>query len=227
MSHTRLASVLSIALALVLALQPLAAAASIADGENAVNVLGQADFTGSNSADTQAGLSSPGGLAYDAAGQRLFVAEQGGNRVKVFDVAPVESVGGGGGGGGGGSSRHSRGGGGSSRHADTADRTGITDRASGATSTPATPALAARDLVLGAEGPDVRALQRLLNAAGFAVAASGPGAPGAETEYFGERTRAAVARLQAAAGVAPAAGYFGPLTRAWVAANRPALVFWE
>jgi YVTN family beta-propeller protein len=76
-----------------------------------------------------------------------------------------------------------------------------------------------RDLSEGSsQGSDVRALQVFLNASGFALAASGPGAPGAETEFFGPRTRAALARWQAANGVFPAVGYYGPRTRAAIAA---------
>jgi alpha-tubulin suppressor-like RCC1 family protein len=75
-------------------------------------------------------------------------------------------------------------------------------------------ALLIRDLELHMEGDDVLALQRLLNQNGYAVAAgSENGAPGFETTYFGERTEAALARYQTAAGITPAAGYFGQITR--------------
>ena len=63
--------------------------ASITDGENAINVLGQTTFTGSGLANTQSGLNVPIGLLYDAANNRLFVSESTGNRVKVFDVASI------------------------------------------------------------------------------------------------------------------------------------------
>lgn len=76
-----------------------------------------------------------------------------------------------------------------------------------------------RDLEVGMTSEDVRALQKFLNAAGFVVADSGPGSPGAETDYFGERTRAALARYQAARGIFPSIGYFGPKTRAFVQAD--------
>jgi peptidoglycan hydrolase-like protein with peptidoglycan-binding domain len=78
----------------------------------------------------------------------------------------------------------------------------------------ASSSLSVRDLELGMTGEDVRALQRLLNANGFTLAASGAGAPGSETDYFGALTRAAVTAYQKANGVAPTVGYFGPLTRA-------------
>lgn len=71
-----------------------------------------------------------------------------------------------------------------------------------------------RSLFLGTRGDDVKALQQYLNSAGFMVAASGPGSPGNETTYFGPLTKAAVAKWQAANGVSPAAGYFGPISRA-------------
>jgi peptidoglycan hydrolase-like protein with peptidoglycan-binding domain len=64
----------------------------------------------------------------------------------------------------------------------------------------------------------VRALQQFLNARGFIVAADGPGSPGEETDLFGGLTRAALARFQAANGIAPAAGYLGPKTRAAIEA---------
>jgi peptidoglycan hydrolase-like protein with peptidoglycan-binding domain len=97
------------------------------------------------------------------------------------------------------------GGGGGRRSADTAV----------ATSSPAQAGFRfARDLDVGASGEDVRQLQILLNARGFAVAASGPGSAGQETTLFGGLTRAALARFQAASGISPALGYFGPKTRA-------------
>lgn len=63
--------------------------ASITDGENATKVLGQSNFTNSGTATTQAGMNSPQGLAYDAANTRLFVADNGNNRVVVYDVASI------------------------------------------------------------------------------------------------------------------------------------------
>lgn len=62
---------------------------SITNGENAVNVLGQTNFTNVAPANTQAGMNAPIALAYDSAGQRLFVAQQSNHRVTVFDVAAI------------------------------------------------------------------------------------------------------------------------------------------
>lgn len=71
-----------------------------------------------------------------------------------------------------------------------------------------------RSLTVGSRGDDVTCLQKYLNSAGYQIAASGAGSPGNETTYFGGLTRAAVAKWQAAMGVSPAVGYFGPLTQA-------------
>jgi DNA-binding beta-propeller fold protein YncE len=60
---------------------------TIANGENASYVLGQASFTTATAAATQSGLSSPTGLAFDPVNSRLFVADEGNNRVMVFPTA--------------------------------------------------------------------------------------------------------------------------------------------
>lgn len=62
--------------------------AAIADGENAINVLGQANFTTSTPATTQTGLRSPAGIAYDEffGLKFLYVADTGNNRVLIFTV---------------------------------------------------------------------------------------------------------------------------------------------
>ena len=65
------------------------------------------------------------------------------------------------------------------------------------------------DLTVGSSGPDVVALQQYLNAGGYTI-------PAGATGYFGEQIRAALAAYQAANGILPAAGYFGPATRALV-----------
>lgn len=65
------------------------------------------------------------------------------------------------------------------------------------------------DLTLGSVGTDVVALQNMLIAQGYLVIP-----PGATKGYFGVQTQTAVARWQAANGIYPADGYFGPTSRA-------------
>ena len=72
------------------------------------------------------------------------------------------------------------------------------------------------DLSVGSTGEDVRQLQIFLNTNGYIIAESGAGSPGQETTYFGELTRQALAQYQQTYGITPAAGYFGPVTRAHV-----------
>lgn len=61
---------------------------TIHNGEDAINVIGQQDFTSYISTTTQSGLDEYlWGLALDVSHQRLFVAD-GNNRVMVFDVSP-------------------------------------------------------------------------------------------------------------------------------------------
>lgn len=63
------------------------------------------------------------------------------------------------------------------------------------------------DLTVGSKGADVTALQNWLIAKGFSI-------PAGATGTFGAQTKAAVASWQASAGITPAAGYFGPKSRA-------------
>jgi len=79
-----------------------------------------------------------------------------------------------------------------------------------------------RDLTIGSTGQDVMELQKFLNDNGYAVAASGAGSAGSESTYFGSLTQAALAKYQAAKGIAPAVGYFGPITRVSVNAQSAA-----
>lgn len=65
------------------------ATASIVNGQNASNVLGQPNYTAGTSGTTQNGMSSPYGLAYDSTNSRLFVAEYANNRVTVYDVTSI------------------------------------------------------------------------------------------------------------------------------------------
>src|SRR3989344_8678518 len=64
-----------------------------------------------------------------------------------------------------------------------------------------------RNLTVGVRGDDVKCLQESLISAGHLGA-------GLNTGYFGALTKAAVAKWQAANGVAPAVGYFGSISRA-------------
>jgi len=77
------------------------------------------------------------------------------------------------------------------------------------TTTTSTTATFSQDLTIGSMGVAVTALQNLLIGKGFGI-------PAGATGYFGAQTQAALARYQAANGIAPAAGYFGPVTRAHV-----------
>jgi len=77
-----------------------------------------------------------------------------------------------------------------------------------------------RTLTIGSTGAEVALLQVLLNAHGFIIAASGPGSPGNETEYFGALTQTAVQEFQKAQGIVSSGsptvtgyGLVGPKTR--------------
>jgi peptidoglycan hydrolase-like protein with peptidoglycan-binding domain len=77
-----------------------------------------------------------------------------------------------------------------------------------------------RDLQLYDAGPDVKALQELLNSKGFLISETGPGSPAHETTVFGTKTWEALIRFQKTAAITPASGYFGPITRAYVNAGK-------
>lgn len=66
-----------------------------------------------------------------------------------------------------------------------------------------------QNLTVGSTGSEVVALQQMLVAQGHLVMPAG-----VAYGYFGSLTKAAVAKWQAANGVSPAAGYWGPLSRA-------------
>ncbi|MEI6478856.1 MAG: peptidoglycan-binding domain-containing protein [bacterium] len=65
------------------------------------------------------------------------------------------------------------------------------------------------NLTVGSKGADVTALQNFLIKAGYSISAGATG-------NFGQQTKAALAAYQTANGITPAAGYFGPVTRAKV-----------
>ena len=80
-----------------------------------------------------------------------------------------------------------------------------------------------RDLSSGSTGADVMSLQKFLNSdADTRVAATGAGSMGAETDYYGPATAAAVSKFQvkyradvlSPAGLVNPTGYFGPSSRA-------------
>ncbi len=68
-----------------------------------------------------------------------------------------------------------------------------------------------RLLRFGMTGDDVRIMQQLLNKKGYTLAATGPGAPGFETPFYGFKTLAMVKKFQLENGLIPD-GIVGPLT---------------
>jgi len=86
---------------------------------------------------------------------------------------------------------------------------------SGGVSTPAS-MMFTSNLTIGSSGAEVTALQNFLIGKGHVI-------PAGATGYFGAQTKAALAAYQAANGIAPAVGYFGPMTRANVNAATPAV----
>jgi len=64
-----------------------------------------------------------------------------------------------------------------------------------------------RSLTIGSTGADVTCLQQALIGGGFSI-------PAGATGYFGTQTRTAVASWQSSKNIAPAVGYFGPISRA-------------
>ena len=73
------------------------------------------------------------------------------------------------------------------------------------------------DLGPGSSGDEVKTLQQFLIFQNKGPAAQTLAAPG-PTGYFGGLTRTALAEFQASAGIKPAFGNFGPITRAYLAA---------
>lgn len=73
-----------------------------------------------------------------------------------------------------------------------------------------------RSLTVGSVGVDVQELQKILNAEGFTIAETGPGAPGNESTYFGLKTKVALMKYQtfyrSELGIPTGTGYFGPAT---------------
>lgn len=73
-----------------------------------------------------------------------------------------------------------------------------------------------KDLTIGSRGDQVEILQKYLEDEGYLVMPVG-----VAYGYFGNLTKAAVAKWQADNGVAPAYGYFGPISRAKYATLNP------
>jgi peptidoglycan hydrolase-like protein with peptidoglycan-binding domain len=76
----------------------------------------------------------------------------------------------------------------------------------------------ARNLQKGVRDGSVTVLQKFLAAQNKGSAAQTLATTGA-TGYFGTQTRAALAEFQAAVGISPASGNFGPITRAYIQAH--------
>ncbi|KND48460.1 MAG: penicillin-resistant dd-carboxypeptidase-like protein [Parcubacteria bacterium C7867-005] len=74
------------------------------------------------------------------------------------------------------------------------------------------------DLTLGSSGSEVVALQNLLESKGHLVMPVG-----VAKGYFGALTKNAVAKWQAASGIAPAVGYWGPKSRAAANSSMPSV----
>ncbi len=72
-----------------------------------------------------------------------------------------------------------------------------------------------KDLTLGSTGPDVVALQKYLVKNQLMTMPVG-----VSYGFFGEITRAGVARYQLKHDISPTAGYFGPKTRAYLNVNQ-------
>lgn len=72
------------------------------------------------------------------------------------------------------------------------------------------------NLTLSSYGEEVKSLQVFLNNNGFYVSTTGVGAPGNETNFFGNATRNALIKFQIANGIYPSDGFLGPITRNFI-----------
>lgn len=73
-----------------------------------------------------------------------------------------------------------------------------------------------RNATVTVRNNEVLNLQKFLNANNFTVSNTGLGAVGNESNYFGLKTKQALAKFQKANGIKPANGFFGPITRAFI-----------
>src|SRR3989338_4419315 len=90
----------------------------------------------------------------------------------------------------------------------------LTQLQAGTTAGTTTACTFTKSLYFGVSDPQVKCLQQYLNGAGYQVAATGAGSPGNETMYYGNLTKNATGKWQTGNSVAPAVGYFGPISRA-------------
>jgi hypothetical protein len=85
-----------------------------------------------------------------------------------------------------------------------------------------------KNLKPGQKNTDIKELQKYLNAHGFAVALTGPGSLGNETEFFGPATRKALIKFQekyakeilVPIGLSKGTGSFATMTRVFVNAHQ-------
>ena len=149
------------------------------------------------------------------------LADEAGNEsnVAVFDAFTVRSSGGG---GGGSASRTTGRTAGNTRSLLFFNDDAVEERVGGRNSfsgvATLVPQVFTRDLSVGSTGEDVRQLQVFLNQNDHVLADTGPGSPGSETAYYGERTRAAKQRYQVTHGIQPTVeyGHFGFSSRTQV-----------
>ena len=66
---------------------------------------------------------------------------------------------------------------------------------------------------MGADKPEIKTLQQILNKLNFTISLEGPGSIGNETTYFGQLTKDALSRFQLKSNIAPPNGRLGPQTR--------------
>ena len=83
------------------------------------------------------------------------------------------------------------------------------------TSSPVTSFVFTRNLYFGITGNDVKELQRFLISQNSGTAARKLATHGTTT-YFGVLTQNALIEFQRKAGIKPAIGYFGPITRKYI-----------
>ncbi len=62
---------------------------SITNGENAVNVIGQTNFTSTTTVTSQSGMFTPSGIEYDGSRNLLYVADNTSSRITVYDTTSI------------------------------------------------------------------------------------------------------------------------------------------